>query len=391
MKDIYICSTKRTPLGGFQGALASFSACQLGAHAIQASLNASKLTGADFDEVYMGNVVSAGLGQAPARQAALLAGVSEATPCTTISKVCGSGMQAVMQAANSIRAGQGTIMMAGGMESMSNAPYLLEKARSGHRLGHTQTRDALFVDGLEDAASGRLMGEFGQETADRFNITREQMDDYALESLRRARVATDEGYFNDEISPITVKTRRDTYALEKDEQLTTARPEKVRSLKPAFSKDGSITAANSSSISDGAASMIVADKSALEKYSLTASARLVAQASYARKPAEFTIAPIGAVERVLTLAGWSTNDVDLFEINEAFAVVALQAMSELALPHEKVNIHGGACALGHPLGASGARILVTLIHALQRTGGRRGVASLCIGGGEATAVAIELC
>lgn len=391
MKDIYICSTKRTPLGGFQGALASFSACQLGAHAIQASLNASKLTGADFDEVYMGNVVSAGLGQAPARQAALLAGVSEATPCTTISKVCGSGMQAVMQAANSIRAGQGTIMMAGGMESMSNAPYLLEKARSGHRLGHTQTRDALFVDGLEDAASGRLMGEFGQETADRFNITREQMDDYALESLRRARVATDEGYFNDEISPITVKTRRDTYTLEKDEQLTTARPEKVRSLKPAFSKDGSITAANSSSISDGAASMIVADKSALEKYSLTASARLVAQASYARKPAEFTIAPIGAVERVLTLAGWSTNDVDLFEINEAFAVVALQAMSELALPHEKVNIHGGACALGHPLGASGARILVTLIHALQRTGGRRGVASLCIGGGEATAVAIELC
>ncbi len=390
MNSIYICASKRTPLGGFQGQLSNLSATDLGAQSIKASLEVANLDGGQIDQVFMGNVISAGLGQAPARQSALKAGLDIATPCTTISKVCGSGMKAVMLANNSILAGESNLVLAGGMESMSNAPYLLGKARQGHRLGHAATQDSMFTDGLEDAETGRLMGEFGQQTADRFNVSREQMDDYALESLRRAQRADDNGYFNSEITPITVKHRRQEVIVESDEQLATARPEKVRTLKPAFTKDGTVTAANSSSISDGAASMLVANDQALQQHNLVAQARIVATASHAQLPAEFTIAPIGAIQSLLSKCGWSKDSVDLFEINEAFAVVTLQAMNELGLDHQKVNIHGGACALGHPLGASGARIIVTLIHALKRTGGQRGIASLCIGGGEATAVAIEL-
>ncbi len=390
MKNIYIAATNRTPLGGFQGVFSSLSAADLGAESIKASLSKGGLTGNEIDEVFLGNVVSAGIGQAPARQAALKAGLSTSTPCTTISKVCGSGMKAVMLSADAIRCGHAELILAGGMESMSNAPYLLAKARQGHRLGHAISKDSLFVDGLEDAQSGRLMGEFGQETADRFNISREQMDDYALESLRRAQHATKEGFFNDEIGAILVKSRKQEIQVEHDEQLATARPEKVRELKPAFRKDGSVTAANSSSISDGAASMLIANEAAVKRHLLKPQAKIVAQASHAQIPAEFTLAPIGAIKKVLALTGWSSDQVDLYEINEAFAVVALQAINELKLDHNTVNIHGGACALGHPLGASGARIIVTLIHALKRTGGKRGIASLCIGGGEATAVAIEL-
>ncbi len=390
MSKIYITACKRTPLGGFQGALASLTAPELGARSIAASLESAHLSGEEIDEVYFGNVISAGVGQAPARQAALKADIDKSVPCTTVSKVCGSGMKAVMLAADAIQCGHAELIVAGGMESMSQAPYLLDKARQGHRLGHQQTKDAMFVDGLEDADTGKLMGVFGQQTADRFDITREQMDDYALESLRRAQSATEQGYFDNEIVEISVTTRSGEITIKHDEQLSTAKPEKIRKLKPAFKQDGSVTAANSSSISDGAASMIVASERAVKKHDLEPQATLVAHASHAQAPAEFTLAPIGAINNVLEKCGWSENDVDLFEINEAFAVVAIEAMNQLGLDHSKVNNHGGACALGHPLGASGARIIVTLVHALKRTGGKRGVASLCIGGGEATAVAVEL-
>ena len=390
MKNIYITASTRTPLGSFQGGFSSLSAPQLGAAAIKSSLEKSTLKDTQIDEVYFGNVVSAGLGQAPARQAALQAGLSNSIPCTTVSKVCGSGMKAVMLAADSIQSGHIDVAIAGGMESMSNAPYLLEKARHGHRLGHQVTKDSLFLDGLEDAETGRSMGSFGQKTADRFDLGREAMDDYALESLSRAQRATAEGFFKDEITPVTVANRKGEKTISEDEQLASAKPEKIRSLKPAFTKDGTLTAANSSSISDGASSMLVLSEEALETLNIQPEAKICAYASYARLPEEFTLAPIGAIQKVLDTAGWTVDDVDLFEINEAFAVVVIQAMNELGLDHTKVNIHGGACAIGHPLGASGARIIVTLIHALKRLNKTKGIASLCIGGGEATAIAIEL-
>jgi len=388
--DVMIVSAARTPLGGFQGALSSLAAPQLGAHAIQAALQKASLPETAIDEVYMGNVVSAGVGQAPARQASLQAGLPISVPCTTVSKVCGSGMKAVMLAADAIKLGSVSCAIAGGMESMSNAPYLLEKARSGHRLGHQSSRDSLFVDGLEDVKSGNLMGVFGQQTADRFEFSRAQMDDFAIESLRRATRATNEGYFAEEICPIDVKTRKGSTTVNEDEQLRTAKPEKIPHLKPAFKRDGTVTAANSSSISDGAAALVLANAEVCVTQSLTPLAAVKGYVSHAQAPDEFTLAPIGAIQKLLEQLAWSIDDVDLFEINEAFAVVTLVAMQELGIEHARVNINGGACALGHPLGASGARIIVTLIHALKRAGKQRGVASLCIGGGEATAIAIEM-
>ncbi len=390
LNDVVIVSAMRTPLAGFQGAFSSLTAPQLGAHAISAALEQAKVKANQVQEVYMGNVVSAGIGQAPARQAALQSGLPNSVPCTTVSKVCGSGMKAVMIAADAIRLGSINTAIAGGMESMSNAPYLLNKARAGHRLGHQSSQDSLFVDGLEDAESGRLMGEFGQKTADNFDVSREAMDSFAIESLRRAKVATDEGYFNNEISPVSVTTRKGVNNVTEDEQIATARPEKIPHLKPAFKKDGSVTAANSSSISDGAAALVLMSQGECDKQSLVPLAKIRGYASHAQVPEEFTLAPIGAIKKLIKQLDWSLDDVDLFEVNEAFAVVTQMAMSELGIGHEKVNIHGGACALGHPLGASGARIIVTLIHALKRTGNKKGIASLCIGGGEATAIAVEL-
>jgi len=388
--DVVILSAIRTPLGGFQGSLSSFSAPALGAHAISAAVERAAIEVNTVEEVYFGNVVSAGVGQAPARQAALSAGLPTSVPCTTVSKVCGSGMKAVMQAADTIRLGDTHCVIAGGMESMSNAPYLLSKARSGYRLGHQQTRDSLFVDGLEDVESGELMGAFGQQTADRFEVSRETMDAFAIESLRRAKNAVAEGGFTNEIAPIEIATRTGRTLVNSDEQIASAKPEKIPHLKPAFKKDGSVTAANSSSISDGAAALVLMNAKTCEDKSLTPLAIIRGYASHAQIPEEFTLAPIGAINKLLKQVGWSKDEVDLYEINEAFAVVTLIAMTELDLDYKKVNVHGGACALGHPLGASGARIIVTLIHALERHRKKKGVASLCIGGGEATAIAIEL-
>lgn len=390
IKDIFILSAVRTPLAGFQGALADLTAPQLGAVAISAAVAKAQINNEAIQEVYFGNVVSAGIGQAPARQAALQAGILKSTPCTTVSKVCGSGMKAVMLASDAIQCGHIEMAVAGGMESMSNAPYLLDKARSGYRLGHQSVKDSLFTDGLEDAKSGGLMGAFGQQTADQYEFTREQMDDFAIESLRRAVDASDNGYFSDEICPVSVTTRKGTHEVIEDEQPRTARPEKIPHLKPAFSKDGTVTAANSSSISDGAAALVIASGEQVAAKSLDTIAKICGYTSHAQAPEEFTLAPIGAINTLLTELDWTVDDVDLFEVNEAFAVVTLLAMKEVGISHDKVNIHGGACALGHPLGASGARIIVTLIHALRRIGKTRGVASLCIGGGEATAIAIEL-
>lgn len=388
--EVVIVSAVRTPLGGFQGAFSSIKAPILGAKAIQAALSASGVAASFVEEVYLGNVVSAGVGQAPARQAALNAGLPMSVPCTTVSKVCGSGMKAVMLAADAIRVGNINCAIAGGMESMSNAPYLLEKARSGHRLGHQSTRDSLFVDGLEDAESGRLMGVYGQQTADRFGFSRAQMDDFAIESLKRATMAANKGYFKNEICAVDVKTRNGVIRISEDEQIGTAKPEKIPHLKPAFKEDGTVTAANSSSISDGAAVLLLSSVEACKAQSLSPLAIIKGYTSHAQAPEEFTQAPIGAIQKVLEQVAWSIDDVDLFEINEAFAVVTLLAMQELGIEHERVNVNGGACAIGHPLGASGARIIVTLIHALKRLGKKRGIASLCIGGGEATAIAIEI-
>lgn len=390
VNEVVIVSAVRTPLAGFQGALSALTAPALGAHAIRHAAEQAQVSTDSIEEVYFGNVISAGVGQAPARQAALQAGLPESVPCTTVSKVCGSGMKAVMLAADAIRLGSPSCAMTGGMESMSNAPYLLDKARAGFRLGHQTTKDSMFVDGLEDAGSGRLMGEFGQQTADRFDVSREQMDAFAIESLRRATEATDKGYFKNEIVPVEITTRKGNTVVSEDEQVRTAKPEKIPHLKPAFKKDGSVTAANSSSISDGAAALVLMNAEVCAEQGHKPIAKIVGYTSHAQIPEEFTLAPIGAVNKLLAQTGWSVDDVDLFEINEAFAVVTIAAMNELGIEHDKVNIHGGACALGHPLGASGARIIVTLIHALKRIGKTRGVASLCIGGGEATAIAIEL-
>lgn len=388
--SVVIVSGARTPVGGFQGVFSTVTAPQLGTLACAAALQRSGLAPEDIEELLFGCVLPAGLAQAPARQVALGAGLPVSTPCTTINKMCGSGMKAVMMAHDQILAGHSDIMIAGGMENMTLAPYLIPKARGGLRLGHGELKDHMFYDGLEDAYTGRLMGSFAQEVSDQHQVTREQMDAYAIASLQRAQQAIANGWFRDESVPVTVKTSRGETVVTDDEQPGKANIEKIPLLKPAFSADGTVTAANSSSISDGAAAVVMMRESLAAQRGVKAMARIVAQASHARQPSEFTIAPIGAIEKVLQRAGWTKDDVDLFEINEAFAMVPMLAMQQLGLDHAKVNIHGGACALGHPVGASGTRIIVTLMYALKRLNKKRGVASLCIGGGEAVAVAIEM-
>lgn len=388
--DVVIAGSARTPMGGMMGDLSSVRSPDLGAISIKAAIERSGLQPADIQEVIMGCVLPGGLGQAPARQASRASGIPDSSGCTTVNKMCGSGMQAVIMAHDQIKAGTNSIMIAGGMENMSQAPYLLPKARAGMRMGHGQVMDSMFLDGLEDAYEGGLMGVFAQRTADKYDISREAMDNFAIASLERSLSAIKNGGFSDEITPVTVSGRGGDTVVDTDEQPGKAKPEKIPQLKPAFAKDGSVTAANASSISDGASAMVLATREEAEKRGLTPQARIVAHATHARLPAEFTLAPIGAIEKVLKKAGWSRDDVDLFEINEAFAVVTLAAINELGLDADKVNVHGGACALGHPIGSSGSRIMVTLINALKQRGLKRGVASLCIGGGEGTAVAIEL-
>ena len=385
---VYIVAAKRTAIGSLQGELSAFSASDLGAAAIKAALASTTIDHQAIDEVLMGCVLPAGQGQAPARQATLKAGLGNSVPATTISKVCGSGMKAVMIGLDAIKAGSADVIIAGGMESMSNAPYLLSKARTGYRLGHGQLLDHLFLDGLEDAYDkGALMGVFADQCARDHDFSREVQDAYALESLKRVKAAQSNGSFTAEITPLS---RKDGSLIEVDEQPLRAKPEKIPQLKPAFGPEGTVTAANASSISDGAAALILASQNYVETHALTPMARLVGQASFAQKPAEFTTAPIGAIQKLLTQLAWTIDDVDLLEINEAFAVVSLAAIKGLKLDPEKVNVHGGACALGHPIGASGARIIVTLLHALQQRCLKRGIAALCIGGGEATAIAVEM-
>jgi acetyl-CoA C-acetyltransferase len=387
--DVVILSGARTPMGGFQGELSAKTGPELGAVAIAAAVARSGLVSADVTETLMGCVLPAGVGQAPARQAARFAGLPDTVPATTVNKVCGSGMKAMMIAADQIALGRADVVVAGGMESMTNAPYLLPKARGGYRLGHGEVKDHMFLDGLEDAYEHRLMGTYAEDAARHYQFTREAQDAYATESLARAKRAQTDGSFADEIVAVKVAGRGGEVAVATDEQPRKADPAKIPTLKPAFAKDGTVTAANSSSISDGAAALVLARASLADKKGLKPLARIVAQASHAGEPRWFTTAPVGAIGKVLTLAGWSKDDVDLFEINEAFANVAMIAMRDLGLDHAKVNVNGGACALGHPIGASGARIVVTLLNALKRRGLKRGVASLCIGGGEATALAVE--
>ncbi|MDH4093553.1 MAG: acetyl-CoA C-acetyltransferase [Betaproteobacteria bacterium] len=388
---IVIVSAARTPMGGFQGDLKSFAAPELGAAAIRAAVERARIKAEDVQEVIMGCVLPAGQGQAPARQASLVAGLPLAAGCTTVNKMCGSGMKAAMLAHDALLAGSAEIFVAGGMESMTNAPYLLPKARAGLRMGHGQVIDHMFYDGLEDAYDkGRLMGSFAEDCAQKYKFTREAQDAFAVASLLRAQKANKEGWFAWETTPLAIKAGKDEKFIETDEQPFKANLEKIPTLKPAFRKDGTVTAANSSSISDGAAALVLMRRSTAEKRGLAPLATIIGHATHAQEPGWFTTAPVGAMQKLLARTGWSAEKVDLFEVNEAFAVVAMAAMQELELPHEKVNVHGGACALGHPIGASGARILVTLIGALRKYGGKRGVASLCIGGGEATAMAIEL-
>ena len=390
MTDIVIVNGARTAMGGFQGSLSSVTAPELGAATIKAAISRSGLQPSDIEEVIMGCVLPAGLKQGPARQAMRQAGIPDSTGAVTINKLCGSGMKAVMQAADMIKAGSAEIVVAGGMESMSNAPYVLPKARSGYRMGHGEIKDHMFLDGLEDAETGRLMGSFAQDMANSRKYTREQMDDFAIHSLKRAQTAINEGYFADEITPVTVSTRKGDVVVDKDEQPFNANIEKIPTLRPAFAKDGTITAANASSISDGASALVVTSNDVATNKGLNPLAKIVAYASNSQHPSEFTIAPVGAIQKVLNKTGWNAQDVDLWEINEAFAMVTMCPIDDFKLDAEKVNINGGACALGHPVGSTGSRIILTLIHALKRTGGKRGIASLCIGGGEATAVAIEL-
>lgn len=388
---VVIVGMARTPMGAFQGELAGFTAPELGRVAIEAAVKRAGIAAADIEDVIMGCVLAAGQGQAPARQAALKAGLPEATSATTINKMCGSGMRAVMIAHDSLLAGSSSVMVAGGMESMTNAPYLLEKARGGYRMGHGKIYDHMMLDGLEDVyEKGQSMGVFADQTAQKLQMTREEQDKFAVASLTRALRAANDGDFKAEIAPLTVKSKAGETVISEDESPKKGKPEKIPQLKPAFTPDGTVTAASSSSISDGAAALVLMRRSEAKKRGLKPLAEIKAHSTHAQKPAEFTLAPIGATKKVLEKAGWSAKDVDLYEINEAFAVVTLAAMKELNLPHEKVNVNGGACALGHPIGASGARILVTLISALQKRGLKKGVASLCIGGGEATAVALEL-
>ncbi len=390
MTDIVIVNGARTAMGGFQGSLATLSAPELGAASIQAAIQRAGLQPTDIEEVIMGCVLPAGLKQGPARQAMRQAGLPDSTGAVTINKLCGSGMKAVMQAADAIKAGSASIIVAGGMESMSNAPYILTKARAGYRMGHGDVKDHMFLDGLEDAETGRLMGSFAQDMANRKGYTREQMDDFAIRSLKRAQTAVNEGYFADEIVPVNISTRKGDVVVDKDEQPFNANIEKIPTLRPAFAKDGTITAANASSISDGASALVLTSAENAANKGLRPLAKIVAYATNSQHPSEFTIAPVAAIQKVLDKAGWQVADVDLWEINEAFAMVTMCPMDEFKLDPEKVNINGGACALGHPVGSTGSRIILTLIHALKRTGGKRGVAALCIGGGEATAVAIEL-
>ncbi|WP_198038887.1 acetyl-CoA C-acetyltransferase [Skermanella stibiiresistens] len=387
---IVITAAARTPMGGFQGDLATATAPELGATAIRAALDRAGLAADQVDEVIMGCVLPAGLGQAPARQASLGAGIPESVGCTTINKMCGSGMKAAMLAHDLIAAGTNRVMVAGGMESMTNAPYLLDRARGGYRMGHGRVLDHMFLDGLEDAyEKGRLMGTFAEDCARHYQFTREAQDAYAVASLTRARTAVEDGTFDREVAPHTVRSRKGDVVISRDEQPGKAAPDKIGGLKPAFRPDGTVTAANSSSISDGAAALVLMRLSEAERRGVTPLAAIAGHTTHAQAPGWFTTAPVGAMRKLFDKVGWLARDVDLFEVNEAFAVVAMAAMRELDLPHDKVNIHGGACALGHPIGASGARILVTLLAALEKHGLRRGVASLCIGGGEATAMAVE--
>lgn len=390
-QDIVVVGMARTAMGGFQGALAAKTAAELGAAAIQAAVERAGVPAADIDEAIVGCVLPAGQGQAPARQAALGAGLPLAVNCTTVNKMCGSGMKAAMLAHDLLRAGSARVMVAGGMESMSNAPYLMTKARAGLRLGHGEIKDHMFLDGLEDAYDkGKLMGVFAEWCAEKYGFSREAQDAFAIASLNRAQAAIRDGLFRDEITPVTVSGRGGEQVVDTDEQPLKANVDKIPTLKPAFKKDGTVTPANASSISDGAAALVLMTAEEAARRGLRPLARIVGHATHAQEPGWFTTAPVEAIRKLLAQAGWSAGDVDLYEINEAFAVVTMAAMHDLGLPHDKVNVHGGACALGHPIGASGARIIITLLSALRQRGGKRGVASLCIGGGEATAMALEL-
>ncbi|HSA89752.1 MAG TPA: acetyl-CoA C-acetyltransferase [Burkholderiales bacterium] len=388
---VVIVSAARTPMGGFQGELKGFAAPELGAAAIRAAVERASIRADEVQELIMGCVLPAGQGQAPARQAALGAGLPPAVGCTTVNKMCGSGMKAAMLANDLLLSGTNDVMVAGGMESMTNAPYLLPKARAGLRMGHGQVIDHMFYDGLEDAYDkGRLMGTFAEDCASKYQFTRAAQDEFAIQSLKRAQQANRQGWFAWEITPMAIKLGKEEKFVEIDEQPFKANLEKIPTLRPAFRKDGTVTAANSSSISDGAAALVMMRRSTAEKRGLAPLAVVVGHATHAQEPGWFTTAPVAAIRKLLERTGWNASQVDLYEINEAFAVVAMAAMKEHGLPHDKVNVHGGACALGHPIGASGARIVVTLIGALRKYGLRRGVASLCIGGGEATAMAVEL-
>ena len=388
---IVILSTARTPMGAMQGALADVSATDLGAAAVRAAVERAGVDGAAIDRIYMGCVLPAGLGQAPVRQAAIKAGLPKSVQATTVNKVCGSGMQTVIMGAEALASGTVDLIVAGGMESMTNAPYLLKKHRSGARIGHDTAYDHMFLDGLEDAyEAGRAMGTFAQDTANEYQLTRETMDNYSIESLRRAQAAIGSGAFANEIVAVTVKSRTGETVVDTDEAPGKGRPDKIPGLKPAFAKDGTITAATSSSISDGAAAVVLTRQSEADRIGATPVARIVAVAAHAQEPKDFTTAPVGAINKLLERAGWNIADVDLFEVNEAFACVAMFAMHDLGIPHDKINVNGGATALGHPIGASGTRIIVTLINALKNQGKTKGIASLCIGGGEATAIAVEL-
>ena len=390
MTDVFIVSARRTPIGAFQGALSPLSAPQLGAVAIKAAVQDSGIAAELIEDSIIGCVLMAGIGQAPGRQAALAAGVPQRVPATTINKMCGSGLKAIMMATDQIRAGSANVVLAGGIESMTNAPYLIPKARGGLRMGHSEILDHMFFDGLQSPFDGKMMGHFADATAAKYGFTREQQDAFAAESVRRALAAIEAGKFVSEIAAASVKDRKGERVVEKDETPFTCDIAKIPALKPAFNKDGTVTAASSSSISDGAAALILASEATVKSKGLKPLARVVGYASHAQAPEWFTTAPVGAIKAVLEKTGWKSGDVDLYEVNEAFACVAMAAIHDLSLDHAKVNVNGGACALGHPIGATGARITTTLIHALKNRGGKRGIASLCIGGGEATALAIEL-
>ena len=388
--DIIIAAARRTPIGAFQGALAGVTASQLGATAIAAAVADAGIDGADVDEVLMGCVLPAGQGQAPARQAALAAGIPSAVPCTTVNKMCGSGMKTIMLGHDMLRAGSADVIVAGGLESMSNAPYLLPKARTGYRMGHQEVIDHMFVDGLQDPFEGRMMGHYAELTARKYGYSREQQDAYALESVTRAQSAVREGRFSDETAAVTVGTRNGDVVVDADETPGTVNIDKIPTLRAAFAEDGTVTAASSSSISDGAAATVLMTAAEADRRGVRPLARLVGHSSFAQEPAWFTTAPVSAIEKLHEQLGWSVDDVDLYEINEAFAVVAMAAMRDIGLSHDKVNVNGGACALGHPIGATGARIATTLIYALRARSLKRGIASLCIGGGEAVAIGVEI-